>query len=170
MIITDVNELKKYSEGNRLWQGIPGVAVTKNGRIFVGFYSGGIKEEVGNYVLLVKSDDDGKTFSSPVTVVYNKDGGRCFDEVLWIDPLGRLWLFWGYMGDKGEGTYASVCENPDSDNLVWSTPKLIGYDVMMNKPLVLGSGEWLLPIAVWEDSFRGYIDVPTSERENKEKG
>lgn len=170
MIITNANELNNYGNGNRLWQGIPGVAITKNGRIFIGFYSGGVKEETGNFVLVLKSDDDGKTFSSPVTVVYNKDGGRCFDEVLWIDPLGRLWLFWGYMGKTGEGTYASVCENPDSDDLVWSEPKLIGYDVMMNKPVVLSSGEWLFPIAVWEDSFRGYIEVPTSEREGKEKG
>ena len=170
MIITDKSELKNYTNENRVWQGIPGIAVTKKGRIFVSFYSGNVKEDEGNFVVLIKSDDDGKTFSAPVTVVFNKNGGRCFDEVLWIDPIGRLWLFWGYMGKIGEGTYCAVCENPDADDLVWSKEKLVGYDVMMNKPTLLSSGEWLLSIAVWEDRLRNNYPVVSHEREKKERG
>ena len=44
--------LKEYYSENRIWQGIPGIAITKNGRIFSTFYSGGIKETIGNFVLL----------------------------------------------------------------------------------------------------------------------
>lgn len=173
MIITNKEELKNYSTPYRIWQGIPGIAITKKGRIFSTFYSGGTKEEDGNYVVLLKSDDDGKTFSEPITVVYNKEGGRCFDEVIWIDPKGRLWLCWGYMGKNNEGEYASVCENPDADELVWSKPKLIGYDVMMCKPTVLTSGEWVFPITVWEDKWRNLNDFPPvnmDERKDKQKG
>ncbi len=170
MLITNKNELKNYSTPYRIWQGIPGIAITKRGRIFSAFYSGGTKEEEGNYVVLLKSDDDGKTFSEPVTAVFNKNGGRCFDEVIWIDPKGRLWLCWGYQGEWGEGEYASVCEDPDADELVWSEPRLIGYDVMMCKPTVLSSGEWLFPIAVWEDAWRNLLSVKTNDRAKKTTG
>ena len=173
MIIVDREELKKFSTPYRIWQGIPGIAITKKGRIFSAFYSGGTKEEEGNYVVLLKSDDDGKTFSEPITAVFNKNGGRCFDEIIWIDPKGRLWLCWAYQGEIGEGEYASVCENPDADEFVWSEPRLIGYDVMMCKPTVLTSGEWLFPMAVWEDSWRNLNNLPpvnTIERKDKENG
>lgn len=170
MIITNREELKSYSTPYRIWQGIPGIAITKRGRIFSAFYSGGTKEEEGNYVVLLKSDDDGKTFSEPVTAVFNKNGGRCFDEIIWIDPKGRLWLCWGYQGEWGEGEYASVCEDPDADELVWSEPRLIGYDVMMCKPTVLSSGEWLFPIAVWEDAWRNLLSVKTNDRAKKTTG
>ena len=52
MLITDKNELKKYYTDQRIWQGIPGIEVTKSGRIFSAFYSGGIDEELGNFVAL----------------------------------------------------------------------------------------------------------------------
>ena len=50
MLITDKKELEKYTTEKRFWQGIPGIEVTKKGRIFSTFYSGEIDEEVGNYV------------------------------------------------------------------------------------------------------------------------
>ena len=84
--------LKKYDTDYRIWQGIPSIAVTEKGRRFISFYSGGLKEEIGNYVLLIKSDD-GINYSSPIAICV-REGGRCFDPALWIDPLGRLWLFW----------------------------------------------------------------------------
>ena len=145
MIITDKKRLAEYSADKRLWQGIPGIEVTKNGRIFMCFYSGGVKEQTSNYVAVLKSDD-GKDFGEPIFVSY-KENGRSFDPCLWIDPLDRLWLFWAVSPDHAVmGTY---CENPDADTLVWREPFVVGRDVMMNKPTVLSSGEWLLPICVW---------------------
>lgn len=93
MFITNKEELKEFYSENRIWQGIPGIAVTKKGRVFSAFYSGGIKEDIGNFVLLKYSDDDGKTFSRPIAVCYNGKETRCFDPVVWIDPKNRLWLF-----------------------------------------------------------------------------
>lgn len=52
MLITDRKILQSYGTTKRLWQGIPGIEVTKKGRIFLCFYSGGTREEIGNYVLL----------------------------------------------------------------------------------------------------------------------
>ena len=48
MLYTETKELQKYRDSKRLWQGIPSIEVTKRGRIFLTFYSGGVKEEIGN--------------------------------------------------------------------------------------------------------------------------
>ena len=153
VFITDKELLKDYATDHRVWQGIPGIEVTKRGRIYSTFYSGQKGETLENYVVLVRSDDGGKSFSEPIAVAYIKKH-RCFDPCLWIDPLGRMWLFWAIQPDSA--VYGVYCENPDDDNLVWSDVRHIGYDVMMNKPVVLSTGEWILPISVWQ---RGNLTI-----------
>lgn len=150
MLITNPNELEKFHSSKRLWQGIPGIEVTANGRIFSTFYSGGTKEEVENFAVLLKSDN-GANFGEPIAAVYSPCH-RCYDPCLWIDPLNRLWLIWSHAPDFG--VWAVICENPDADILDWSNPIKIGKDVMMNKPTVLSTGEWLFPIAVWNHGVR----------------
>ncbi len=145
MLFTDKNVLKEYSIDKRLWQGIPSIEVTKGGRIFLTYYSGGTKEEIENYCILSASDD-GEHFRD-IAITY-KEGFRCYDPCLWTDPLGRLWFTWGVAPDHA--VFASVCDDPDAEELTWSEPRLIGREVMMNKPTVLSSGEWLFPIAVWD--------------------
>lgn len=160
MIITAPKELEKFSEEKRLWQGIPGIEVTKNGRIFVTFYSGGIKECFGNYCLLLVSDD-GVSYRT-VAVEYDGEDYRSYDPCLWIDPLGRLWWVWSVMPEHA--VYASIIDKPDAETIKFSKPIKIGYDVMLNKPLVLSTGEWLFPIAVWADNIRSLSDVPTPHK------
>lgn len=145
LFITDKNEMIKYSTTQRVWQGIPSIEVTRNGRIFSAFYSGGTKEEVGNFVVLLKSDD-GIEFGEPIAVAYLEDH-RCYDPCLWIDPLKRLWFIWSCAPDFA--VYSVVCDDPDAEELKWSDVKKIGKDVMMNKPTVISTGEWLFPVAVW---------------------
>ena len=158
MLITDKNELFNYSIDKRLWQGIPSIEVSKNGRIFLTYYSGGTKEEVGNFCILSKSDD-GEHFED-VAITF-QDGARCYDPCFWIDPLGRLWFTWAV--DPDRAVWASVCDDPDARNLVWSEPKRIGREVMMNKPTVLSTGEWIFPIAVW--NVLGPIVQQSDEKE-----
>ena len=148
MFVTDKKDLRRYRSQYRYWQGIPGIEVTKNGRIFVCFYSGGMREEHGNYCMVVQSDD-GVRFSEPIAVAV-PENGRNYDPVLWIDPQDRLWFAWSYMSAENGGVYATLCEDPDAPTLCWSKPKRIGTDVMMNKPTVLSTGEWTFPIAVWD--------------------
>jgi AraC-like DNA-binding protein len=154
MLITNPTLLKKYSTEHRVWQGIPGIVCTKGGRVFVSFYSGQTKETYGNYAMVVMSED-GVHFGEPIAVAEKAGKFRCFDPVLWIDPLHRLWFIWNAM--PGEEVMGSICDDPDAKNLTWSEPFLIGRGIMMNKPTVLSSGEWLFPIAVWrKDIFREY--------------
>ena len=160
MLITDKNELQKYSAQYRIWQGIPSIEVTPKGRFFLTFYSGRVKEEIGNYSMVVKSDD-GVNFSEPIVVAVKEDN-RCYDPCLWIDPLGRLWFTWAESPNPYR-VCASVCDDPDADELVWSEPFVVGNDVMMNKPVVLSTGEWLFPIAVWTDEMCAGTGMKASE-------
>jgi len=150
MLISDKELLKNYKKEQNLWVGIPSIEVTKKGRIFLTFYSGGTKEEIGNYVMLVKSDD-GINFSEPVIVCF-AEGYRCYDPCIWIDPLDRLWLTWSRCPD--DGLFAAICDNPDADEIVFGKEFFVGNNIMMNKPIVLSTGEWAFPIAVWDYGIR----------------
>lgn len=58
------------------------------------WYSGGTNEGPENYVVLVTSSDDGETWS-PIQLVIDPAGYvRACDPNLWVDPRGRLWLFY----------------------------------------------------------------------------
>ncbi|MBE6641399.1 MAG: helix-turn-helix domain-containing protein [Ruminococcaceae bacterium] len=145
MLITDREALKRFSCSHRVWQGIPGIERTKGGRTFITFYSGATTETYGNYVLLYKSDNEREY--ELVAAIEKPGKFRCFDPVLWIDPLQRLWFVWNVM--PGEEVYGVICEAPDAEELVWGERFYIGRGIMMNKPTVLTSGEWLFPIAIW---------------------
>lgn len=157
MIIRDKEQLSNYKPEYRLWQGIPSLEVTKSGRIFVVWYSGGIGERIGNFAIVVKSDDGGKTFSDPIVAAY-KEEHRCFDPCLWIDPMGRLWFIWNIM--PNDGVYASICDNPDAEELQWCDAFKIGEDLMLNRPTVLSTGEWIFPVAVWLREMRKMYGIP----------
>lgn len=152
MLITEQQALKPFDAPHRVWQGIPGIVRTKGGRTFVSAYSGNVKETYGNFVFLI-ADNGNADWQDPIAVVRKEGDFRCFDPVLWIDPLDRLWLIWNVM--PGEEVRAVICENPDAAVLQWSEEIYIGRGVMMNKPVVLTSGEWLFPIAFWKkDIYR----------------
>ena len=164
MFITNPERLRRFRAENRIWQGIPGIEVTKKGRTFLCFYSGGTKEQIGNYALLVKSED-GVCFSEPIAAAW-QEGHRCFDPCLWIDPLGRLWFFWAFCPD--DMVYAAICDDPDAEALVWGDPFPIGHNVMLNKPIVTSTGVWLFPLAVWRDGVRALS--PEFDDREQEKG
>lgn len=147
MLLTNNTELKKFYQSRRKWQGIPAMERTSRGRLFSAFYSGGITEQPGNYVVLLLSDDDGRTWSEPVAAAYEGENKRAYDECLWIDPAGRLWFIWSVM--PNHGVWAAICDRPDDTPLRFGEPFRIGEDVMMNKPTVLSDGSWLFPCAVW---------------------
>lgn len=142
------------SSEKRTWQGIPGVERTVKGRVFVTWFSGGPKEPAPeNTTYLCYSDDQGKTFTEPTPMARASQVGRAFDPTLWIDPAGRLW----YLFNRGNKTtaqhnvYARTCADPDAATPVWSDEFYVGYkessfSFRMNKPTVLSSGEWIMPV------------------------
>jgi hypothetical protein len=140
----------------RTWQGIPGIERTAQGRVFVSWFTGGLKEpSQDNTVVLARSDDGGKTFSAPEAMALPRsDGTRCFDPTLWIDPKGRLWYIFnrGNKDTAKHDVWARICDDPDAASPVWGAEFRVGYDApfafRMNKVTVLTTGEWLMPVTL----------------------
>lgn len=149
----------EYWEKSRKWQGIPGIERAPNGRLWATWYTGGRTEDENNHVVLVTSIDDGFTWTEPLLVIDPPGDIRASDPVLWHDPKGQLWLFWMQTAhcnmtfDGRGGVWAITCTESGFPSPSWSAPRRIANGIMMNKPTVLSTGEWLLPCAVW--SHRG---------------
>jgi hypothetical protein len=142
----------EYDDSHRLFQGIPSVERAPNGRLWVLWYSGDKREGPQNFVVLVTSGDDGKTWSKPKLVIDPPGFVRAFDACLWLDPSKRLRLFWAQAAghwDGRAGVWAIVTETPDAGQPKWSQPRRISDGVLLNKPIVSRAGEWLFPIALW---------------------
>lgn len=131
-----------------------GIERTRQGRLWACWVGGGDSPKA--FFVLATSDDDGETWSKPRLVVdahapqLPRDRSVLVGN-LWTDPLGRLWLFFDQsmeMFDGRGGVWASICENPDAEKPAWSAPRRIWHGVMLNKPTVLSTGEWLLPISL----------------------
>ncbi|MEO8497858.1 MAG: sialidase family protein, partial [Planctomycetota bacterium] len=130
-----------------------GIERTHGGRLWACWVAGGDSPEA--FFVLAMSGDDGEHWSQPRLVIdsHEKELPRPRSILvgnLWTDPLGRLWLIFDQsmdMFDGRAGVWATVCENPDADEPEWSAPRRIWHGVTLNKPTVLASGEWMLPIS-----------------------
>ena len=154
----------EYADGTRIFQGIPGLERAANGRLWAVWYAGGPDEPgegPGNYVMLATSGDDGATWSGPRLVIDPPGQVRAYDPCLWHDPLGRLWLFWAQsykFWDGRSGVWSIVTGDATGESPHWSAPRRLCHGIMMNKPTVLSTGEWLLPASVWECKATASID------------
>ena len=141
----------EYADSVRMFQGIPSLERAPNGRLWAMWYGGGVTEDRHNYIMLVTSGDDGQTWSSLKMVLDPDREGpvRAFDPCPWLDPTGRLWLFWSQRAGGLPYLFAITTDNPDQENAAWSKPRLIGEGIMMCKPTVTSDKAWLLPTAIW---------------------
>ena len=68
----------EFAPDRRAWQGCPTVVVTKKGRLFAGWYSGGAFEPcIDNYNVLAMSDDGGKTWLDPLLTIGTDEETAC---------------------------------------------------------------------------------------------
>ncbi len=150
---------KQYAPGhqlqNRKFTGIPSLAVSKDGqRMWSVWYAGTSPgEDENNYVVLAQSLDAGETWEE--VLVVDPDGAgpvRAFDPEVWIDPLGKLWVFWAQtigMNGTEAGVWAMTSDTNSGVRVNWSEPKRLTDGIMMCKPTVLSNGEWVLPASTW---------------------
>jgi len=131
-----------------------GIERTPKGRLWACWVAGGDSPKA--FFVLATSDDDGETWSKPRLVVDAHSKNLPMDRSilvgnLWTDPTGRLWLIFDQsmdMFDGRAGVWMAVCENPDAEPAAWSPPRRIWHGVTLNKPTVLSTGEWMLPISL----------------------
>lgn len=151
----------QYGPDQRPFQGIPGLERAPSGRLWATWYGGGPDEGPDNYVMLSTSGDDGRTWSGVKLVIDPPGPIRAYDPCLWMAPDGRLWLFWAQAHtwwDGRAGVWAISTGNPEAEAPTWSAPRRLCDGIMMNKPTVLTTGEWVLPAAVWNVSTARVTD------------
>ena len=146
-----------FDDTLQLQRTVTGMARTPGGRLFLSYYSGGAHadEDVGNYVMVISSDDDGKTFQNRIAVAPpNWETSRTFDANLWVDDTGRLWLFWcqSYLKLDGRiGVWASRCDNPDDEEMHFTEPRRFANGLLLTQPIITRDGLWLIPTALADD-------------------
>jgi hypothetical protein len=177
----------EHAATNRAFQGIPSMAIAPGGRLWADWYAGLTPgEDANNYVVLSASGDGGATWQE--VLVIDPDGSgpvRAYDPELWLAPGGRLFVFWtqaeGHLGTVA-GVWCMETAEPDAAQPKWSAPRRLTDGVMMDKPLVLSNGEWVLPASTWRETdqsarmivssdagktwaLRGACNVPKAARE-----
>lgn len=145
---------ERYKNENREFSGISSIAITPKGRIWAVWYAGITPDEdVNNYVVLATSDDKGNSWKETVIIDPDQEGPvRAFDPELWIDPTGKLWVFWAQCIDHDgtvAGVWAITTNYPEVENPDWTATRRLTNGIMMCKPLVLSTGEWILPASTW---------------------
>ena len=160
---------QEHSLSNRAFQGIPSMAITPKGRLWATWYAGKTPgEDKNNYVVVSTSGDHGKTWIESHIVDPDAEGPvRAFDPELWIDPDGRLWSFWAQtIGHNGTvaGVWAMTTDNPDASHPKWSKPRRLTDGIMMCKPTILSSGEWILPASTWRHTDNSAKVVVSTDR------
>ena len=144
----------EYAINTRLWQGCPSIDQA-GGRLWGAWFSGGVREPDGGNYGIVSYSNNGTDWIDPAMIIVHPDTNvRVMDTQLWTAPNGSLWVFWvqntGQKGFDGIwGTWAIRTDNPKADEPIWTEPRRLCNGLTRNKPIVLSSGEWLLPSYDW---------------------
>jgi predicted neuraminidase len=154
MPVLKMNPSPKYWERSRMFQGIPTIERTANGRLWAAWYAGPIQEaNEGTYIVLVTSGDDGKTWSKPVAVCDSSTyfDGKSWDPRLWRGPDGSLWFTVARtLTASSDGhpltSWSFRAKDPENPYTEWEDPIFAGFGVSLNKPTVLSDGTILAPV------------------------
>ena len=166
-VVVPVDE--SHSEANRMFTGVPSVAVSqKTGRLWMTYYASSTDgEDSNNYSVLATSTDEGDTWRE--VLIADPDGKgpvRSFDPEVWIGPDNRLRWTWSErttpLRDGEKNRFLSGGRELKQDDRIWmvelDTDKVpdggvpareIGRGIMMCKPIVTRDGRWLFPNAHW---------------------
>lgn len=179
-IIKKSSYTETYQAENRKFTGIPSLVVSDS-CMWVTWYAGITPaEDQNNYVVVAVSKDKGNSWEEILAIDPDGSGQeRAYDPQAWIDPNGKLWIFWAQQGANA-GLWAITTTQPDCKSPEWSEPWRITEGTMMGKPVVLSGGEWaIIPSSRYVDNSarlvissdhgktwqeRGAVNVPKQER------
>ncbi|MFW5980834.1 MAG: sialidase family protein [Halanaerobiaceae bacterium] len=162
----------KYSGDRRKFQGIPSIACTQKEKLWAVWYGGKTPgEDDNNYVILAAGSEKGENWSEE-KVIIDPDGEgpvRAYDPEVWVDPEGKLWVFWAQEIQKNRkeslaGVWTITTDNPNKQDPNWSSPRRLTDGVMMCKPVVLSGGEWALPVSKWHRKDKSAQIIVSEDR------
>ena len=115
-------------------------------------------EGPGNFAVLAYSDDKNQNFKEYGYLTYSPEhpGNQIVDPMLWTDPDGRLWMFYGVLGNNQHydgvgGSWAIVSDNPNAEDPVWSEPVRLSYHGVPRVPIKVDD-RWYMAIYGWRFS------------------
>jgi hypothetical protein len=123
------------ANSKRGFQAIPAIARTGK-RLWCAFFGGisvqAMGEYPGDFVILSRSDNKGATWAEYCYLRFPDVTKRCFDQQLWTDPSGALWVIFTVSGNNQRhdpllGTWAAVCDNPEAEFPGWCRPFRLSY-------------------------------------------
>ena len=154
-LIAEPTILVEYAARHLPFAMAASIEVTGGGRVWT-CWAGG-EDGPAAYLLASFSDNNGERWADPVFVIDPQRAGLLPMGTrlgaLWLDPTGRLWLFFHQclgMFDGANANWAARCDDPDAAAPAWSAPIYIGFGASLNKPIVASNGDWLLPVSLWE--------------------
>jgi len=181
-IIADPGGSAAHARSIRTCSGVPSMAITPGGRLWVAWYAGttpGRKIETcpNAYVVVSTSADGGRTWKEVLAIDPDGPGPfKAMDPRPWVAPDGRLWIIWHltvngvshlYQCKKAWALTAHDCER---ENPAWSQPRHVADGVMINKPVVLADGAWLFAAHDRKSVDTGLIKAVVSADEGRSFG
>ena len=162
-----------YARGRRVFEGVPTIERTRDGRLWAAWFARRTASTVGDHVLLAASDDEGATWSPPRLAIDPPGEVSAFDPCLWLDPRDRLWLFWTQSAGRWDGRGGVWCvfsEDTQARAPTWSAPRRLCDGVMLNKPAAITDRDWLLPVSVWDQPADGDLSPASLPRRRPKTG
>jgi hypothetical protein len=150
-LIPNPSSTADYTRAKRSCTGVPSIAVSRGGRLWAAWFSGTTPGEIiercpHSYVIVSSSGDGGKTWKEVLAI--DPDGAgplKAYDPHPWIDPDGKLWVFFTLPYPLHKHAWAITAEDADKANPAWPQPRPVFEGVLLNKPTVLANGDWLFP-------------------------
>ncbi len=149
-----------YRLANRAYQATPTIARTGPNRYWTAWRADNTTadEGPGNFVVLAYSKSGGEGVKEYGYLTYspNHPGNQVIDPMLWTDPDGRLWLFYGVVGNNKRydgvgGSWAVVLDNPNAESPVWGEPFRLSYYGVPRRPVKVNE-KWYMAVDSWRFS------------------
>lgn len=149
-----------YRLPDRVYQATPTIARTGSDRYWMAWRADNknAKEGPGNFAVLAYSND-GLTSTKEygyLTYLPEHPDNQIIDPMLWTDPSGRLWLFYGVIGDDKVydgigGSWAVICDDPNAKRPVWGKPFRLSYYGVPRRPVKVDE-KWYMAVDGWRYS------------------
>lgn len=148
--------MKPFFDSNFIFDTIPGypschastIAELPNGTLVASWYAGE-HEKASDVAIFFSSLPKGaKKWAAP-RIIQKSEGHSQGNPVLFIDPAGKLWLFYVTMFGESWNDCLIFYRTSDDGGKTWGDEVVIRKDkswMTKNKPIILKNGAWLLPI------------------------